>query len=154
MYMKLRFTCIYYVQEAFRSVEDIYGLTSMVKKMPKTSLMVIYYAKLTEIFRISSSHLYHAYAWFKLFQLQKSFNKNLSQKDLQLIASSVLLAALSAPPYDHTKLASHLQLEHEKERNTRMYNLIGFNVDVKPETREVVLIFYLFIENFHCIDSY
>ncbi|XP_024962459.1 eukaryotic translation initiation factor 3 subunit A-like [Cynara cardunculus var. scolymus] len=125
-------------QEAFRSVEDIYGLTSMVKKMPKSSLMAVYYAKLTEIFWISSSHLYHAYAWFKLFQLQKSFNKNLSQKDLQLIASSVLLAALSAPPYDHMKTASHLKLEHEKERNIMMYNLIGFNIDVKPETGEVL----------------
>nr|XP_043635306.1 eukaryotic translation initiation factor 3 subunit A-like [Erigeron canadensis] len=125
-------------QEAFRSVEDIYGLTSMVKKMPKSSLMAVYYAKLTEIFWISSSHLYHAYAWFKLFQLQKSFNKNLNQKDLQLIASSVLLAALAAPPYDHLKTASHLELEHEKERTLRMYNLIGFNIDAKLETREVL----------------
>ncbi|CAH1419341.1 unnamed protein product [Lactuca virosa] len=125
-------------QEAFRSVEDIYGLTSMVKKMPKSSLMAIYYAKLTEIFWISSSHLYHAYAWFNLFQLQKSFNKNLNQKDLQLIASSFLLAALSAPPYDHLKTASHLELEHEKERNLRMYNLIGFNIDAKIETRDML----------------
>lgn len=129
-----------YLQEAFRSVEDIYGLTSMVKKMSKSSLMAIYYAKLTEIFWISSSHLYHEYAWFKLFQLQKSFNKNLNQKDLQLIASSVLLAALSASPYDHLKTDSHLQLEHEKERNLRMYNLIGFNTDAKIETRDVVLL--------------
>nr|GEU88848.1 eukaryotic translation initiation factor 3 subunit A-like [Tanacetum cinerariifolium] len=125
-------------QEAFRSVEDIYGLTTMFKKMPKSSSMATYYAKLTEIFWVSSSHSYHAYAWFKLFQLQKSFNKNLSQKDLQLIASAVLLAALSAPPYDHSKTASHLELEHEKERNARMYNLIGLNIDVKPERREVL----------------
>ncbi|GJR88994.1 leucine-rich repeat protein [Tanacetum coccineum] len=76
-----------FVTEAFRSVEDIYGLTSMVKKMPKSSLMAVYYAKLTEIFWISSSHLYHAYAWFKLFLIQKSFNKNLNQKDLQLMKS-------------------------------------------------------------------
>ncbi|KAK1370744.1 Eukaryotic translation initiation factor 3 subunit A [Heracleum sosnowskyi] len=125
-------------QEAFRSVEDIYGLTCMVKKMPKTSWMAVYYAKLTEIFWISTSHLYHAYAWFKLFQLQKSFNKNLNQKDLQLIASSVLLAAMSVPPYDHTRRASHLELEHEKERNLRMSNLIGFNLDTKIEGRDML----------------
>ncbi|GKB51963.1 hypothetical protein Tco_0902716 [Tanacetum coccineum] len=82
--------------EAFRAVEDIYGLKSMVKKMPKSSLMV-------------------------------------------LIASSVLLAALSALPYGHLKTASHLELEHDRERNMRMYNLIGFNIDAKLETREVVL---------------
>lgn len=125
-------------QEAFRSVEDIHGLMCMVKKVPKPSLMVVYYVKLTEIFWISSSHLYHAYAWFRLFLLQKSFNKNLSQKDLQLIASSVVLAALSVPPHDRTHGASHLELEHEKERNLRMANLIGFNLESKPESREVL----------------
>ncbi|XP_028765436.1 eukaryotic translation initiation factor 3 subunit A [Neltuma alba] len=125
-------------QEAFRSIEDIHGLMCIVKKTPKASLMVLYYAKLTEIFWISSSHLYHAYAWFRLFLLQKNFNKNLSQKDLQLIASSVVLAALSVPPHDHTQGASHLELEHEKERNLRMANLIGFNLESKPESREVL----------------
>ncbi|KAK8638623.1 hypothetical protein V6N13_137038 [Hibiscus sabdariffa] len=124
-------------QEAFRSIEDIHGLMSIVKKTPKASLMVVYYAKLTEIFWISGSHLYHAYAWFKLFTLQKSFNKNLSQKDLQLIASSVVLAALSVTPYDQRRGASHLELENEKERNIRMANLIGFNLEPKLENREV-----------------
>ncbi|KAM5561094.1 hypothetical protein ABKV19_021947 [Rosa sericea] len=125
-------------QEAFRSVEDIHGLMCMVKKTPKPSLMVVYYAKLTEIFWISASHLNHAYAWFKLFSLQKSFNKNLSQKDLQLIASSVVLAALSVPPYDQTRAASHLELENEKERNLRMANLIGFNLDPKIDRGDVL----------------
>ncbi|PON65523.1 Proteasome component (PCI) domain containing protein [Trema orientale] len=125
-------------QEAFRSVEDIHGLMSMVKKTPKPSLMVVYYAKLSEIFWISSSHLYHAYAWLKLFNLQKSFNKNLSQKDLQLIASSVILAALSVAPYDQRRGASYLELEIEKERNLRMAKLIGFNLDPKFEGGEVL----------------
>ncbi|CAN1784204.1 Eukaryotic translation initiation factor 3 subunit A [Linum perenne] len=124
-------------QEAFRSVEDIHGLMCLVKKTPKSSLMVVYYAKLTEVFWISSSHLYHAYAWFKLFSLQKSFNKNLSQKDLQLIASAVVLAAIAVAPYD-TRRASHVELENEKERNLRMSNLIGFNLDPKSESREVL----------------
>ncbi|PIA50469.1 hypothetical protein AQUCO_01300894v1 [Aquilegia coerulea] len=123
-------------QEAFRSVEDIHGLMCMVKKSPKASLMVIYYAKLTEIFWIAESHLYHAYAWLKIFTLQKSYNKNLTQKDLQLIASSIVLAALSVVPFDHTRGASHMELENEKERNLRMASLIGFNLDPKRETRE------------------
>ncbi|KAG6476185.1 hypothetical protein ZIOFF_065421 [Zingiber officinale] len=125
-------------QEAFRSVEDIHGLMSMVKKSPKPSLMVVYYAKLTDIFWVSDSHLYHAYAWLKLFTLQKSYNKNLSQKDLQLIASSVLLAALSVIPYDQKHGASHLELENEKERNLRMTSLINFSLDPKGESRGVL----------------
>ncbi|ONK78418.1 uncharacterized protein A4U43_C02F18560 [Asparagus officinalis] len=125
-------------QEAFRSVEDIHGLMTMVKKSPKPSLMVVYYAKLTEIFWVADSHLYHAYAWLKLFTLQKSYNKNLTQKDLQLIASSVLLAALAVTPYDHKHGASHLEIENEKERNLRMSSLIGFNLDPKRENRELL----------------
>ncbi|XP_077214480.1 eukaryotic translation initiation factor 3 subunit A-like [Tasmannia lanceolata] len=125
-------------QEAFRSVEDVHGLMCMVKKTPKPSLLVVYYAKLTEIFWVSESHLYHAYAWLKLFALQKSYNKNLNQKDLQLIASSVLLAALAVPPYDHMYGASHLELENEKERNLRMASLIGFSLDPKRDTRDVL----------------
>ncbi|KAF7106320.1 hypothetical protein CFC21_107058 [Triticum aestivum] len=125
-------------QEAFRSVEDIHGLMSMVKRTPKPSVLVVYYAKLTEIFWISESHLYHAYAWLKLFNLQKSFNKKLTQKDLQLLASSVLLAALSVKPYDHKYGASHLELENEKDRSLRMANLFNFNFDSKRENREMV----------------
>ncbi|KAG5582905.1 hypothetical protein H5410_053532 [Solanum commersonii] len=125
-------------QEAFRSIEDIYGLMCMVKKTPKPSLMVVYYGKLTEIFWMSSNHLYHAYAWLKLFSLQKSFNKNLSQKDLQLIASSVVLAALSVSPYDKLYGASHLELENEKERSLRVANLIGFDVEPRSEKKEVL----------------
>ncbi|XP_049401432.1 eukaryotic translation initiation factor 3 subunit A-like [Solanum stenotomum] len=125
-------------QEAFRSIEDIYGLMCMVKKTPKPSLMVVYYGKLTEIFWMSSNHLYHAYAWLKLFSLQKSFNKNLSPKDLQLIASSVVLAALSVSPYDKLYGASHLELENEKERSLRVANLIGFDVEPRSEKKEVL----------------
>ncbi|XP_068668190.1 eukaryotic translation initiation factor 3 subunit A-like [Aristolochia californica] len=125
-------------QEAFRSVEDIHGLMCMVKKTPKSSHMVIYYAKLTEIFWVSESHLYHAFAWFKLFTLQKTYNKNLTQKDLQLIASSVLLAALSVAPYDHKHGASHMELENEKEHKFRMTSLIGFSLDPKRDNREVL----------------
>ncbi|CAM0944423.1 unnamed protein product [Alopecurus aequalis] len=124
-------------QEAFRSVEDIHGLMSLVKRTPKPSVLVIYYAKLTEIFWISKSHLYHAYAWLKLFNLQKSYNKNLNQKDLQLLASSVLLAALSVTPYDNKYGASHLELENEKERGLRMANLVNFSLDSKRENREM-----------------
>jgi len=130
-------------------VEDIHGLMSMVKKMPKPSVLVVYYAKLTEIFWISDSHLYHAYAWLKLFNLQKSYNKNLSQKDLQLIASSVLLAALSVAPYDQKYGASHLETENEKERNLRMVNLVNFSLDSKRENRELVC-----LPNCLCIKEY
>lgn len=126
-------------------MEDIYGLMSMVKKTPKSSLLVVYYSKLTEIFWMYSSHLYHAYAWFKLFSLQKNFNKNLNQKDLQRIASSVVLAAFSVAPFGQTHSASHLELENEKEHNLKMANLIDFNLEPKLEVRDMVTLISLFL---------
>ncbi|KAL8151958.1 hypothetical protein V2J09_021766 [Rumex salicifolius] len=125
-------------QEAFRSVEDIHGLMRLVKKTPKPSLLVVYYAKLTEIFWVSESHLYHSYAWLKLFSLQKTFNKNLSQKDLQMIASSVVLAALSVSPFDHVRGASYSELGNERAHVMKISDLINFNLEPKLESREVL----------------
>ncbi|KAE8678116.1 Eukaryotic translation initiation factor 3 subunit A [Hibiscus syriacus] len=91
-------------QEAFRSVEDIHGLMSIVKKTPKASLMVVYYVKLTEIFGFQAA---------------------------------IFIMLMPVLPYDQTRGASHLELENEKERNIRMANLIGFNLETKFENREV-----------------
>lgn len=123
-----------HVQEAFRSIEDIHGLMCMVKKTPKPQMMAIYYSKLTKIFWMSESHLYHGYAWYKLFILQKSYNKNLTHKDLQLMASAVLLAAISVMPYDHKHKhgAHHFELKNEEERSLRMASLLGFSCNLDP----------------------
>lgn len=49
-------------------MEDIQALIVLNnKKMPKQSIMAGYYARLTQIFAVSDNHLYHAYAWLKLF---------------------------------------------------------------------------------------
>jgi hypothetical protein len=41
-------------------------------------------SRLTQIFAISGAHLYHAYAWLKLFNFSRSFNKNLTASDTQV----------------------------------------------------------------------
>ncbi|KAK2416284.1 eukaryotic translation initiation factor 3 subunit A [Trifolium repens] len=133
-------------QEAFRSAEDIHGLMCVVRKTPKPSMMSLYYVKFTEIFWISSSHLYHAYAWLKLFSLQKSFHKSLSQKDMELIASAVVLSALSVPPYENNS-----ELEHEMERNLKMANLICFNLENKTDSKTTVFYFPSFALLMFCL---
>ncbi|KAK2363243.1 eukaryotic translation initiation factor 3 subunit A [Trifolium repens] len=65
-----------------------------------------------------------------LFLLQKSFHKNLSQKDMELIASAVVLSALSVLPYEN-----NLELEHEMERNLKMAKLICFNLENKTDSK-------------------
>ena len=39
------------------------------------------------------------YAWYKLYNLAKGYNKNLAPADVQMLAGNVLLSALAIPPY-------------------------------------------------------
>lgn len=116
--------------EAFRSVEDIQALIALSKKAPKQQMMATYYARLTQIFAVSENHLYHAYAWLKLFNFSKSYNKNMTQQDLQQMACSVVLATLSILPYERQQHQQQddAQAEQEKERILRMANILGFTV--------------------------
>jgi translation initiation factor 3 subunit A len=126
-------------QEAFRSVEDIHGLMSTVKQKPKPAMMAVYYAKLARVFAVSEGcAVYHAYALWKLYALSRSYNKNLTGSDVRQLASGVLLAALAVPPYDGRAGAAHAELEADKERNLRMATLLGFTLDPKRDTREVL----------------
>ncbi|CAA0841146.1 Eukaryotic translation initiation factor 3 subunit A [Striga hermonthica] len=122
-------------QEAFRSIEDIYGFMCIVKRTLRPEMLIFLYYELSVIFWMTSSHLYHAYAWLKLFSLQKGI---LNEEDLQLTASAAVLGALSVPPYDCSYGASHSELENEKERNLRIENLMAFDVESKPENRELL----------------
>lgn len=120
--------------EAFRSVEDIQGLVGSPPKgikSPKASLMATYYARLTQIFTRSEARLYNAYAWYRLFTFSRSFNKSLSQDDLVVMASNVVLSALSVLPYDRGNTAARGNdvRPHEKENAARMASILGFNID-------------------------
>uniref|UniRef100_A0A383WAX7 Eukaryotic translation initiation factor 3 subunit A n=1 Tax=Tetradesmus obliquus TaxID=3088 RepID=A0A383WAX7_TETOB len=126
--------------EAFRSVEDIQALIALGKRQPKQQMMATYYSRLTQIFAVSQSYLYHAYAWLKLFNFSRSFNKNLTSSDTQMMATSVVLATLSILPYERQLFGrvdepSH---EQEKERTIRMANILGFSVDKRVDFRSIL----------------
>ncbi|CAI0404951.1 unnamed protein product [Linum tenue] len=136
-------------KEAFRCVEDIHGLMCMVEKTPKA--WVVYYAKLTEIFWISSSYLDHAYAWLKIFTLHQSFYENLGKKNYQMIASAVVLAALAVPPYD-TRRASHVENETEKLSRAALLSELVSNGVLGCATQEVQDIYHLLEDEFLPVD--
>jgi len=116
--------------EAFRSVEDIQNLITLGKRQPKQQLMASYYSRLTQIFKVSNAQLYHAYSWLKLFNFSRSFNKNLTQADVSMMATSVVLATLSVPAYDRALFGRQddAAAEQEKERTLKMANILGFAV--------------------------
>lgn len=77
---------------------------------------------------------------YKLFNLSKAYNKGLSQSDVQQMATSVLLAALSILPYEHRdKDRTEADSELEKERSVRMATILGFSVDTKRNARWLLL---------------
>jgi len=124
--------------EAFRSVEDIQGLVGSppkgikaAKAYPKASMMATYYAHLTQIFTRSEARLYNAYAWYRLFTFSRSFNKSLTPKDIEAMASNVVLSALSVLPYDGGSTAARGDdsRPHEKETSARMAGILGFNIE-------------------------
>ena len=125
-------------QEAFRTVEDIHALTLLGKRSPKPRMMAIYYANLTKVFWISEKYLYNAYAWYKLFNISRSYNKNLQERDLELMASAVVLSTLSILPYDTKTAHGFYEVELEREKALRVANLLGFAVDAKRDATAVL----------------
>ena len=122
-------------QEAFRSIEDIHSLMCLVRKTPRPNMLVEYYSRLATIFRVSGAHLYHANAWYRLYNLTITYRQGLAPADVRMMASSVLLAALASPLYDAGAPAggSIHQQEVKSEKQARIATLLAFNVDPRKE---------------------
>lgn len=121
-------------QEAFRSVEDIHGLMTMSQKALKPQMMQVYFHKLARIFWVSNNFLFHAYAIFKYFTIAKGKLQE-TPDEFRIMASSVLLAALSIPlPDPKTPDEQYFEYDLQKEKNLRMGSLLGFNTTPKRET--------------------
>jgi len=111
-------------QDAFRSVEDLHGLMNMAKKPLKPQLMANYYEKLTQIFWVSGNHLFHAHAWNKFYNLSRNQNKNLTEEELKLMSSTVLLASLCIPLKAQNGEFFDLD-DVEKQKTSRLAVLLG-----------------------------
>lgn len=115
--IQLECTAEYFL--SFLLLTQTHQMNSRLIQQTEPQMMATYYSKVTKIFWISESQLYHGYASYRLFIIQKRYNKNLKHEDLHLMASSVLLAAISVIPYDHKHGAHHFELENE-QGNLRM----------------------------------
>lgn len=113
-------------QEAFKAVEDIHGLIILSKKNPRPSLMANYYSKLGLVFWKSGNHLFHACTLTRLFHLSKDQRKNLSQEELQKMASRVLCATLAVPiPASRNAIDTLLEMGEETiEKQRRLATLL------------------------------
>eukprot|EP00741_Cyanophora_paradoxa_P015296 tig00000194_g14765.t1 len=124
-------------QEAYRSIEDIHGLMSLAKKAPKPQQMMNYYQKLVQIFWVSDNLLFHAYALYKLYSLQKAQSKTAKPEDLAQMASQVLLAALSIPLTEKKPSSVTFEFDVEQQRNMKMATLMGFS-NLTPKRENIL----------------
>ncbi|XP_008320357.1 eukaryotic translation initiation factor 3 subunit A isoform X2 [Cynoglossus semilaevis] len=144
-------------QEAFKAVEDIHGLFALSKKPPKPQLMANYYNKVSTVFWKSGNALFHACTLHRLYNLSREMRKNLSQDEMQRMATRVLLATLSIPitpertdiarlldmdgiiVEKHRRLATLLALQSPPTRQSLINDMVRFNLlqYIVPEVKEL-----------------
>jgi translation initiation factor 3 subunit A len=124
--------------EGFQTVEDIYEIIMLGKKMPKPKVMAAYYEKLTKIFWVADSLLFHAYAWLRFYTLSCESRKDLKAEDKATMATCVLLAALGIPSTRDNTDPSSLAEEDEiaSDKAQQMAKLLDFQAN---PTRKALL---------------
>ncbi|KAK8765053.1 hypothetical protein V5799_032339 [Amblyomma americanum] len=97
--------------------------------------MANYYQKLALVFWKAGNHLFHASALFRYFHLAKDLKKNITQEEIQRMASRVVLATLAVPmPPNRPEIDRLVETEENVgEKNQRLLaTLLGLN---NPPTR-------------------
>ena len=122
--------------EGFRTIEDIHFIMTISNKRPSSQLMATYYQKLTQLFLVSENYLFHAYAYKAFYYLSREKNKSLTKDQIKIMSSSVLLAAMSIPLQDAKAGTTFAEEGMQKEKNRRMAQLLGF--DINPKRKSIL----------------
>ena len=114
--------------EGFRTIEDIYAIMVAGKKTPKAKLMMNYYDKLQRIFWVSDNKLFHGYAWYRYYCLFCESKKEIKPDEKCMLASSVLLSAITVP--STRDMYSFADEEEELvEKSSQMALLLDFQTN-------------------------
>lgn len=117
--------------EGFKTVEDIYHILQLSHARrkanpsappPKAKVMAAYYEKLTDLFWVSENYLFHAFAWYKYYQLCKEYNRSMSADTKQAQASAVVLAALCIPSLPNKQGATAAAVDGTESNATNSAN--------------------------------
>ena len=113
-------------QEAYRTVEDVHAMLTIMPLRPKAKPMATYHSQLARIFWVAGNTLFHGMSLIRLFTLSKTFSTQLPASELSALASRAVLAALATPidpPVADVNLLEY-DLEHEKKK--RMAQMLSF----------------------------
>ena len=112
--------------QAYRTVEEIHSIMALIDRPIKPEMMAAYYKSLSDMFLVSRSYLFHAYAWLRYYNLNQKQNKALGAADLTRMASALTLAALAVPVVkEHESISSYANDEADKLK--RMTSLLGYS---------------------------
>ena len=115
-------------QLAFESAEELYGVLSHPsnRKAQKSAVMLNYYDKISQVFWVSDNYLFHACAMQRIYnlterQLARQVAKNeitreQANKSLELLASKVILGALSGMPSALARAHTHTHAHTYEKR--------------------------------------
>ena len=132
-------TALHLWMDGYKTIEDIHGIMSRSTKKPSVQLMATYYQKLTQMFLVAGSHLYHAFAYRMYYDISRERNKALTPEQIRTMASAVLLAAMSVPlPVSSSFSSSTATAQSDSGvKNKTMLQLLGFD-QINPD-RESLL---------------
>ena len=70
-------------QEAFKAVEDVYGLMQLSKRPPKPQVMANYYQKVALVFWKAENYLFHACTLHRLYVLSREQKRTMTTEEHQ-----------------------------------------------------------------------
>ena len=119
--------------QAYQLVEEIHGIMAKVDRPIRPKMMADYYKSLSDMFLVSRSYLFHAYAWLKFYNLNEKSNQSLTEAELTRMASALTLSALAVPVVKKNDSVSSYAND-EADRKKRMSSLLGYSFNPNRET--------------------
>jgi translation initiation factor 3 subunit A len=114
--------------QAYQIVEEIYGIMAKIDRPIQPQMMAAYYKSLSDMFLVSKSYLFHAYAWLKFYHLNEKNNQSLDSKELTRMASALTLSALAVPVVKrHDSISSYANDEADKKKRMGKYMSFATN---------------------------
>ena len=119
--------------QAYQLVEEIHVIMGKMDRPIRPKMMADYYKSLSDMFLVSRSYLFHAYAWLKFYNLNEKNNTALSAAELTRMASALTLSALAVPVVKrYDSISSYTNDEADKKK--RMAALLGYSFNPNRET--------------------
>merc|ERR1719460_341170 len=78
-------------QEAYRTIEDVHAMLTIMPLRPKAKPMAAYHAQLAKVFWVAGNTLFHSMSLIRLFSLSKTFAVPPSPNEMSVLASRAVL---------------------------------------------------------------